>query len=76
VPTLLAEVADNACRCDDKILLPRTVLAIAHWVAGDLDCTRNALDDAHRIRPQLGIDDASRFARPTAIAGLKAAGLL
>jgi len=70
------EVADNACCCDDKICLPRVVPAIAHRVAGDLDSARHALDDARRIRPQLGIDDVSRSARPTEIAGLTAAGLL
>jgi len=70
------EVACNACRCDDKIFLPRVVLAIAHWLAGDLEEARAALDDARRIRPRLGLDDISRFARPEEIAGLGKAGLL
>jgi len=69
-------VADNACRCDDKIFLPRVVLAIACWVSGDLKGARTALDDARRIRPQLGIDDIRRFARTEEIDGLKHAGLL
>ena len=70
------EVAGNACRCDDKIFLPRVVLAIAHWVSGNLEEARAALDDARRIRPRLGIDDLRRFARPGEINGLEKAGLL
>ncbi len=70
------EAAGSACRCDDKIFLPRVVLAIAHWVSGNREEARAALDDARRIRPRLGIDDIRRFARPGEISGLKKAGLL
>ncbi|MEA3277889.1 MAG: hypothetical protein U9Q81_21915 [Pseudomonadota bacterium] len=70
------EVASNACRCDDKIFLPRVVLAIARSLSGDLEGARAALDDARRIRPRLGIDDIGRFARPEEITGLKGMGLL
>ena len=45
------EAAETACRCDDKIFLPRVVLAIAQGAVGNLDGARVALDDARRIRP-------------------------
>jgi len=70
------EVADSACRCDDKIFLPRVVLTIARWVSGDLEGARAALDDARRIRPKLGIEDIRRFARPEEIEGLTSVDLL
>lgn len=70
------EVADNSCRCDDKIFLPRVVLAIARSTIGDQNGARAALDDARRIRPQLGIPDIARFALPTEISGLENAGLI
>ena len=59
------EAAETACRCDDKIFLPRGVLAIAGV----------ALDDAQRIRPRLSNDDIGRVARPEELAGLREAGL-
>jgi TolB-like protein/DNA-binding winged helix-turn-helix (wHTH) protein len=70
------EVADAACRCDDKIFLPRVVLAIAHWVSGDLKAAGSALKDARRIRPRMSDDDVGRFAQSKELAGLKQAGLL
>jgi TolB-like protein/DNA-binding winged helix-turn-helix (wHTH) protein len=70
------EAAQWACRSDDKIFLPRVVLAIAHSVSGDITGARDALDDARRIRPRLSIDDIEKFALPNEIAGLKQAGLL
>ncbi|MCG6860699.1 MAG: winged helix-turn-helix domain-containing protein [Chromatiaceae bacterium] len=70
------EVADKSCRCDDKIFLPRVVLAIARSTIGDQKGARAALDDARRIRPRLGIPDIARFALPAEIAGLERAGLL
>lgn len=69
-------VADAACRYDDKIFLPRIVLAIARWLAKDLQGAKAALDDARRLRPQLSIDDIRCFARPEEINGFKAAKLL
>lgn len=70
------EAADAACRSDDKIFLPRVVLAIAHSVSGDLSAARDALDDARRIRPRLSMEDIGRFALLEEIAGLEQAGLL
>lgn len=70
------EAAENACRSDDKIFLPRVVLAIAHSVSGDMAGARNALDDARRIRPRLSMEDISKFALPEEIVGLQHAGLL
>jgi adenylate cyclase len=70
------EVADKSCRCDDKIFLPRVVLAIARSTIGDQKGARAALDDARRTRPRLGIPDIARFALPAEIAGLERAGLL
>ena len=69
------EAAETACRCDDKIFLPRVVLAIAQGAVGNLDGARVALDDARRIRPRLSNDDIGRFARPEEVAGLQEAGL-
>jgi TolB-like protein/Tfp pilus assembly protein PilF len=70
------EAAEYACRCDDKIFLPRLVLAIAQNTAGNPDSARAALDDARRIRPHLAVADIARFAGPDEIEGLRAAGLL
>ena len=70
------DTATIACRCDDKIFLPRVVLALAHISAGDQDLARKALSDAKRIRPGLSLDDISRFAAPPEIDLLKAACLI
>lgn len=70
------EVADYACRCDDKIFLPRLVLAVAQNTAENPDRARAALDDARRIRPKLALEDIARFAVPEEIENLKNAGLL
>lgn len=70
------ETADHACRCDDKIFLPRLVLAVAQNTANNPDAARAALKDARRIRPQLSIDDIGRFASPDEIAHLEQANLL
>jgi len=70
------EAASHACRCDDKIFLPRVVLAVALNTAEDRDGARAALDDARRIRPRLAAADIARFASPDEIAGLGRAGLL
>lgn len=70
------EAASHACRCDDKIFLPRLVLAVALNTTGDRDGARTALDDARRIRPHLAVADIARFASPDEMAGLGRAGLL
>ncbi len=70
------DAATAACRCDDKIFLPRLVLAVAHSASGNLAGARAALDDARRIRSRLTTGDIARFARPDEIAGLRNSGLL
>ncbi|MDH4188584.1 MAG: winged helix-turn-helix domain-containing protein [Betaproteobacteria bacterium] len=70
------EAAEHACRCDDKIFLPRVVLAVAQNTAGNLQAARAALDDARRIRPQLSLNDIARFASPEEISSLSQAGLV
>ncbi len=70
------EAASHACRCDDKIFLPRVVLAIAQNTAGDTESARAALEDARRIRPRLSVDDLAFLASPDEIAQLQKTGLL
>ena len=70
------EVAEAACRCDDKIFLPRIILAIARYLKNDLQGAKAALEDTRRIRPKLSTDEITRFARPEEINGLKEVGLL
>jgi len=68
--------AAAACRCDDKIFLPRVVLAVAQVTAGNKEEAALALSDARRIRPGLSIDDISRFASVGEIDLLRQAGVL
>ncbi|MBW0148036.1 winged helix-turn-helix domain-containing protein [Marinobacter arenosus] len=68
--------AAAACRCDDKIFLPRVVLAIAQIVAGNQAAAALALGDARRIRPGLSIKDIARFASTDEIGLLQRADLL
>jgi len=70
------EVAEHACRSDDKIFFPRLVLAIAQLTANRAESARAALDDARRIRPHLNETDFSIFAQSREIEALKNAGLL
>lgn len=70
------EVAEHACRSDDKIFLPRLVLAIAQLTSNRPDAARAALEDARRIRPQLSEADFAFLAHPQEIDALKHAGLL
>jgi TolB-like protein len=70
------ETASQACRSDDKIFLPRIVLAAAQITLGDADGARASLDDARRIRPQLAAAEIARFASPDEIASLEQAGIL
>lgn len=69
------EAAQDACRYDDKIFLPRVILAIAQCVGGDTSSAKIAWQDARRIRPQLGLDDIRWMARPREIGQLKAMGI-
>lgn len=70
------DVAEHACRSDDKIFLPRLVLAIAQLTANRPESAQAALDDARRIRPRLSEADFSFLAQPQEIDALKHAGLL
>jgi TolB-like protein len=68
--------AERACRCDDKLILPRLVLAVAQNTANNSTGARAALDDARRIYPRLAVTDIAPFASPDEISGLEQAGLL
>lgn len=68
--------AAAACRCDDKIFLPRVVLAVAQIVAGNPQDAALALQDARRIRPGLSVDDITRFASAGEINMLRQARIL
>ncbi len=70
------EVAEHACRCDDKIVLPRLVLAVARCLAGNMDAARAAINDARRIMPGLQPEDITSIAGPDEINALKQTGLL
>jgi adenylate cyclase len=70
------EAADYACRCDDKIFLPRLVLAVAQNTAGNIEGARAALNDARRIRPQLSENDLALFAIDSEVESLKQVGLV
>ena len=70
------DVALHACSSDDKIFLPRLVLAIAQLTANQVDEARAALEDARRIRPHLSEKDFSFLAQPQEIESLRNAGLL
>jgi len=69
------EVAEHACRADDKIFLPRLILAVAHSAANNPDAARAALSDARRIKPELNMEDLASFASPEEISSLEQAGL-
>jgi len=68
------EAADYACRCDHTIFLPRLVLAMAHFMAGNANAARAALNDARRVRPHLSIADITNLASTDEVARLKQAG--
>ncbi len=68
--------ATHACRNDDKIFLPRLVLAVAQNTAENRDAARAALEDARRIRPHLAVADIAHFASPDEMISLRRAGLL
>jgi len=70
------EAAEYACRADDKIFLPRLVLAVAQSMANNPDAARAALADARRIMPDLRMEDVASFASPEEINSLQQAGLL
>jgi len=66
------EAAQNACIYDDKIFLPRGILAIAHCTRGDSTSAKTAWQDARRIRPKLSIGDVNWMARPKVMRKLQA----
>lgn len=68
--------ASDACRCDDRIFLPRVVLAIAHIHEGNIPGAVDALSDARRIRPTLGQRDIACFASRAEMALLQKGGVL
>ena len=70
------DIATKSCQCDDKIFLPRIVLAIACHLMNDIEGAKSALEDARRLRKELSKDDISHFARPEELDGLVSAGLL
>lgn len=68
--------AHTACSRDDKIALPRIVLAIACAQNGDLQQAAAAMADARRIRPQLSLNEITCMARDDDISALRSAGIL
>lgn len=70
------EAARAACRYDDKIFLPRIVLAIACAESGALDDAAAALSDARRIRPRLAWTDFAWMATAENLETLRTARLL
>ncbi|TYC57646.1 hypothetical protein FMN52_13930 [Marinobacter sp. BW6] len=68
--------ASDACRCDDRIFLPRVVLAIAHIHEGNIPGAVDALSDARRIRPTLGQREIACFASRAEMALLQKGGVL
>jgi hypothetical protein len=69
------ETAQNACIYDDKIYLPRVILAIAHCTQGDAISAKIAWQDAKRIRSELCLADIKWMARPGAIKRLQKIGV-
>lgn len=69
------EVATDACRHDDKIFLPRIVLAIAQCLKGNLKLAAAAWHDARRIRPGLSLDEIQWIASDEEIKTLTQANL-
>lgn len=70
------EVARDACRYDDKVYMPRILLAIACWYDKDMEGAKDAIRDALRIRPSLSAEDIGCFASPEELEGMSKAGLL
>jgi len=70
------EAARAACRYDDKIFLPRIVLAIACAESGALGDAAAALSDARRIRPRLARTDFAWMATAANLETLRSARLL
>lgn len=65
------KTARAACRHDDKLVLPRIVLALAYANMGAMDDAAAAISDARRIQPQLTLDTFSWMARSEEIEVLK-----
>lgn len=70
------KTASDACRCDDRIFLPRIVLAIAFIHEGNVPRAAEALSDARRIRPSLAQREIACFASRAEMALLREGGLL
>lgn len=70
------DAARAACRYDDKILLPRLVLAIACAESGAIDEAATAMSDARRLRPGLAHRDLVWMATPGNLETLRNARLL
>ncbi len=70
------DAARAACRYDDKIFLPRIVLAIACAESGAIDEAATAMSDARRLRPGLARRDLAWMATPGNLETLKSARLL
>jgi adenylate cyclase len=70
------DAARAACRYDDKILLPRIVLAIACAESGAIDDAATAMSDARRLRPGLARRDLVWMATPGNLETLRSARLL
>lgn len=69
------EAARDACLYDDKIFLPRAVLAIAYSTKGDKKASIDAWQDARRLRPELCLADIEWMAYRKELARLREYGL-
>jgi adenylate cyclase len=75
-PVEAAEEARSACRRDDKLLLPRVVLAIIFSSQGLRDAAEDAMADAKRIHPKLKADEIQPMVGRGGVKILREAGLL
>lgn len=69
------EAAQNACLYDDKIFLPRVILAIAFYSQDNKKEALNAWKDAQRILPNLTLNDITALATPDELIQLKESGI-
>jgi adenylate cyclase len=70
------EEARSACRRDDKLLLPRVVLAIIFSSQGLRDAAEDAMADAKRIHPKLKADEIQPMVGRGGVKILRETGLL
>jgi adenylate cyclase len=71
-----AEEARRACRRDDKLPMPRVVLAIILTSQGIRDAAEDAMADARRIHPKLKAKTIERVVGSDGVRILREAGLL